>query len=104
GVATIDAQARGHGEQEAEAARERLMTAWQDYEQRYGPINRSTQVWRPLPASQQRKVVAELEQQWRGELPDDGEVSRNDVVVPEQLRNQRSEEHTSELQSRFELV
>src|SRR5699024_1383936 len=52
GVATIDAQARGHGEQEAEAARERLMTAWQDYEQRYGPINRSTQVWRPLPASQ----------------------------------------------------
>src|SRR5690625_536828 len=88
GVATIDAQARGHGEQEAEAARERLMTAWQDYEQRYGPINRSTQVWRPLPASQQRKVVAELEQQWRGELPDDGEVSRNDVVVPEQLRNQ----------------
>src|SRR5699024_7493215 len=88
GVATIEAQSGGHGEDEAEAARERLVIAWRDYEQRYGPINRSTEVWRQPPVSQQRKVVAELERQWRGELPDDGEVSRNDVVVPEQLRNQ----------------
>lgn len=88
GVATIEAQSGGHGEDEAEAARERLVTAWRDYEQRYGPINRSTEVWRQPPVSQQRKLVAELERQWRGELPDDGEVSRNDVVVPEQLRNQ----------------
>src|SRR5699024_9866603 len=88
GVATIEAQSGGHGEDEAEAARERLVIAWRDYEQRYGPINRSTEVWRQPPVSQQRKLVAELERQWRGELPDDGEVSRNDVVVPEQLRNQ----------------
>src|SRR5699024_4115199 len=68
GVATIEAQSGGHGEDEAEAARERLVIAWRDYEQRYGPINRSTEVWRQPPVSQQRKLVAELERQWRGDF------------------------------------
>ncbi|NWN87251.1 MAG: DEAD/DEAH box helicase family protein [Micrococcaceae bacterium] len=88
GVATIAAQSDGRGEDAAVTAREELVAAWRDYQRKYGPINRSTEVWRKPSESQQRKFVAELERQWRGELPDDGEVSRNEVVIPEAVRAQ----------------
>lgn len=92
GVATIEAQSSGLGEAAASDARAKLHTAWQDYVAEYGPINRSTAVYRKPTASQQARLLKQLETEWRAELPDDGEVSRQDIPVPDALWAQWEED------------
>src|SRR5699024_1066149 len=92
GVATIEAQSSGLGEAAARDARAQLHTAWQDYVAEYGPINRSTAVYRKPTASQQARLLKQVETEWRAALPDDGEVSRQDIPVPDALWAQWEED------------
>lgn len=92
GVATIEAQSGGRGESAAEEARQQLNTAWDEYVAAYGPINRSTALYRSPTAAQQKRLLAQLETDWRAELPDDGEISRSEVPVPDALRAQWEQE------------
>lgn len=88
GVATIEAQSLGQGQLAADEAREQLASAWREYVDRFGPINRYREVWRsPSPRAQQQAVKA-AEDAWRAELPDDGDVGRHEVAVPEDVRAQ----------------
>jgi|GEM_PF-1527659 len=92
GVATIEAQSSGQGVAAAEQARDQLVSAWRDYVERYGPINRYQEVWRTPSDRHQQQLVNAAEVEWRATLPDDGEVGRNDAVVPEELLAQWQEE------------
>src|SRR5699024_11388597 len=78
GVATIEAQSLGQGQLAADEAREQLSSAWREYVDRFGPINRYREVWRsPSPRAQQQAIKA--------------------------AEDARSEEHTSALQSAFDF-
>lgn len=85
GVATIEAQSSGQGVEAADQARESLVVAWQEYVAQYGPVNRYREVWRSPSARQQQQLVSMAEQEWRATLPDDGDVGRSEVEVPEHL-------------------
>src|SRR5699024_4354565 len=88
GVATIEAQSSGQGQAAADQAREQLASAWRDYVDRYGPINRYREVWRTPSSRKQQQAVKAAEDAWRAELPDDGDIGRYEVTVPEDVRAQ----------------
>src|SRR5699024_11243775 len=83
GVATIEAQSSGQGVAAAEQARDQLVSAWRDYVERYGPINRYQEVWRTPSDRHQQQLVNAAEVEWRATLPEHGEVWRYDAVDPE---------------------
>src|SRR5699024_12460952 len=87
GVATIEAQSLGQGQLAADEAREQLASAWREYVDRFGPINRYREVWRtPSPRAHQQAVKA-AEDAWRAELTDDGDVGCHVVAVSAEVRD-----------------
>ncbi|WMY80092.1 helicase-related protein [Citricoccus sp. I39-566] len=87
-VQVMRAQSEGRGPEAAEAAREKLRTGWQQYVDAYGPINRSEDIWKTPRPQEQAQKVRELEAQWRATLPEDGEMDRSEVPVPDELAAQ----------------
>ncbi|HRO95034.1 MAG TPA: hypothetical protein PLJ28_14065, partial [Citricoccus sp.] len=87
-VQVMRTQSEGRGQEAAEAAREKLRTGWQDYVDSYGPINRSEDIWKTPRPQEQAQKVRELEAAWRATLPEDGEMDRSEVPVPDELATQ----------------
>ncbi|MCT2090108.1 DEAD/DEAH box helicase family protein [Micrococcus terreus] len=91
-VQVLQVQSTGQGVEAAQAARERLHQSWQEYIEQYGPINRTHDVFRaPLPADQRAKIK-ELEAEWRATLPEDSDIDRRQVPVPDDLAQQWAEQ------------
>ncbi|MGO1381375.1 MAG: helicase-related protein, partial [Corynebacterium sp.] len=90
-VEVMRTQSEGLGQDSAQSARDRLVSSWQGYVNAYGPINRSEEIWKAPSTAEQRLRFREMETDWRATLPEDGDVDRADVPVPEELIRQWQE-------------
>ncbi|WP_413543327.1 helicase-related protein [Citricoccus nitrophenolicus] len=93
-VQVMRTQSEGQGQEAAEAARERLRSGWQQYVNAYGPINRSEDIWKTPSAAELRQRVKEVEAEWRATLPEDGEMDRSEVPIPDELAAEWQEQAT----------
>lgn len=76
--------------------REELLEKYTAYVAAFGAVNRSENVYTSPTKKAQEKAFAQLEADWRGTLPDDGDIAPDDMPIPADLAEQWQDEVSEE--------